>query len=170
MDNQSHGRRFAQLSLPGDTVVRGYFSGSHPNGIAGLIEGWPPEWPAPTTVNDLSRIPSVIRPVAPKNAGMDRILKAVACNVIRPPQRPALVIDTGTATCVDAISADGAFEGGAILPGFELLLGPSINIPSCFLISRSMSWSRNRTSRSGRGRAKRCGAACCGGKWERSRN
>ena len=113
MDNQSHGRRFAQLSLPGDTVVRGYFSGSHPNGIAGLIEGWPPEWPAPTTVNDLSRIPSVIRPVAPKNAGMDRILKAVACNVIRPPQRPALVIDTGTATCVDAISADGDISKAA---------------------------------------------------------
>jgi type III pantothenate kinase len=51
---------------------------------------------------------------------MDRILKAVACNVIRPPDQPALVIDTGTATCVDAISTDGAFEGGAILPGFEL--------------------------------------------------
>jgi type III pantothenate kinase len=109
-----------RLSLPSDTVVRGYFSGSHPNGIAGLIEGWPPEWPAPTTVNELSRISSSIRPTAPKNAGMDRILKAVACNVIRPPGRPALVIDTGTATCVDAISADGAFEGGAILPGFEL--------------------------------------------------
>jgi type III pantothenate kinase len=30
------------------------------------------------------------------------------------------VVDTGTATTVDAISPEGAFEGGAILPGFEL--------------------------------------------------
>ncbi len=109
-----------RLSLPAGTVVRGYLSGSHPHGMAGLIDGWPDEWPPPTIVNELARIPSAIRPAAPKNAGMDRILKAVACNVIRPPGRPALVIDTGTATCVDAISADGAFEGGAILPGFEL--------------------------------------------------
>jgi type III pantothenate kinase len=109
-----------RFSLDAGTAVRGFISGSHPNGIAGLIEGWPTDWPPPTVVNDLSRIPPAIRPQAPKNAGMDRILKAVACNVIRPPHRPALVIDTGTATCVDAISLDGAFEGGAILPGFEL--------------------------------------------------
>jgi type III pantothenate kinase len=108
------------LSLSGGQLVCGFISGSHPDGIASLIAGWPSDWPPPTVVNDLSRIPPAIRPPAPKNAGMDRILKAVACNVIRPPHQPALVIDTGTATCVDAISAEGAFEGGAILPGFEL--------------------------------------------------
>lgn len=109
-----------RFSLDGGAIVRGFISGSHPDGIAGLIDGWPTDWPPPTVVNEVSRIPPAIRPQAPKNAGMDRILKAVACNVIRPPHRPALVIDTGTATCVDAISGDGAFEGGAILPGFEL--------------------------------------------------
>jgi type III pantothenate kinase len=109
-----------RLSFPDGQVVRGFISGSHPDGIATLLSGWPNEWPRPAVINDLSRIPRAIRPQAPKNAGLDRILKAVACNLIRPPHRPALVIDTGTATCVDAISADGAFEGGAILPGFEL--------------------------------------------------
>jgi type III pantothenate kinase len=122
----SHGQPVAwevvkeRLSLPDGPIGSGLISGSHPDGIAGLVEGWPTEWPRPTVVDDASRIPSTIRPRAPQNAGMDRILKAVACNVIRPPHHPALVIDTGTATCVDAISADGAFEGGAILPGFEL--------------------------------------------------
>jgi type III pantothenate kinase len=109
-----------QFSFRGDQLVRGFISGSHPDGIASLVSGWPSGWPRPTVVNEHSRIPPAIRPQAPNNAGMDRILKAVACNVIRPPNRPALVIDTGTATCVDAIGTDGALEGGAILPGFEL--------------------------------------------------
>ncbi len=109
-----------QFALNSGETVRGVISGSHPDGIASLVAGWPDEWPPPTAIDKPSCIPESICPDAPKNAGMDRILKAVACNVIRPPQQPALVIDTGTATCVDAISADGAFEGGAILPGFEL--------------------------------------------------
>jgi type III pantothenate kinase len=109
-----------QFSLARDEAPHGFISGSHPEGIATLVAGWPADWPTPTVVNESARIPEAIRPPAPKNAGMDRILKAVACNLIRPANQPALVIDTGTATCVDAISADGAFEGGAILPGFEL--------------------------------------------------
>jgi type III pantothenate kinase len=109
-----------RLSLSSGEAARGLISGSHPGGIEGLVAGWPADWPRPTLVNDISRIPEAIRPRAPANAGMDRILKAVAANVIRPARRPALVIDAGTATCVDAISAEGAFEGGAILPGFEL--------------------------------------------------
>jgi type III pantothenate kinase len=40
--------------------------------------------------------------------------------VLRPVNRPAIVVDSGTATTVDWISADGAFCGGAILPGFAL--------------------------------------------------
>jgi type III pantothenate kinase len=109
-----------QLALGRADVARGLISGSHPQGIESLVAGWPADWPPPIVVNEIARIPPSIRPAAPKNAGMDRILKAVACNLIRPANRPALVIDTGTATCVDAISPDGAFEGGAILPGFEL--------------------------------------------------
>jgi type III pantothenate kinase len=110
----------AQLSLGARQIDCALVAGSSPNAIATLSTSWPADWPPPTVINDPSRIPPGIRPSVPQNAGMDRILKAVACNVIRPPDRPALVIDTGTATCVDAISADGSFEGGAILPGFEL--------------------------------------------------
>jgi type III pantothenate kinase len=109
-----------QFSIRDGQIVTGWISGSNPDGIASVISGWPPGWPEPVVIDDRSRIPTNIRPPAPKNAGMDRILKAVACNVIRPPHQPALVVDTGTATTVDAISPEGAFEGGAILPGFEL--------------------------------------------------
>ena len=159
-----------RFSLDGGTIVRGFISGSHPDGIAGLIDGWPTDWPPPTVVNEVSRIPPAIRPQAPKNAGMDRILKAVACNVIRPPHRPALVIDTGTATCVDAISGDGAFEGGAILPGFELLRGLFISTRRCFLTSRSTSWWKNPTSRSAVERGRPCVAGCCGDRSVRSKS
>src|SRR5262249_59123408 len=33
---------------------------------------------------------------------------------------PVIVVDLGTATTVDVVGADGAFLGGAILPGIEL--------------------------------------------------
>ena len=35
---------------------------------------------------------------------------------------PAIVIDSGTATTFDIVAADGAFEGGIILPGINLSL------------------------------------------------
>jgi type III pantothenate kinase len=49
--------------------------------------------------------------------GVDRLLDAVAANALRPAGRAAVVIDIGTAITVDLVTADGAFQGGAILPG-----------------------------------------------------
>jgi type III pantothenate kinase len=51
---------------------------------------------------------------------MDRLLNAVAANVLRKRHQPALIVDSGTATTVDAVNSAGAFLGGAILPGFDL--------------------------------------------------
>lgn len=53
----------------------------------------------------------------PDMVGIDRLLDAVAANRLRRPDRPAVVIDVGTAITVDLVSAAGAFCGGAILPG-----------------------------------------------------
>jgi type III pantothenate kinase len=52
---------------------------------------------------------------------MDRLVAAVAANRIRDPQRAAIVVDAGTAVTVDAIMADGSFQGGVILPGMRLV-------------------------------------------------
>lgn len=57
---------------------------------------------------------------APDRVGIDRIAAAVAADTLRPPGTPAIVIDIGTAITVDLIDADGAFVGGAILPGPRL--------------------------------------------------
>ena len=54
----------------------------------------------------------------PAEVGADRIANAVACS-----DRyggPAIVVDLGTATTFDVISADGAYMGGAIAPGVQI--------------------------------------------------
>jgi type III pantothenate kinase len=103
-----------------DDRVRGFITGSNPDGVAVIRDGWPKDWTTPTALDDVLEFPLEIRLEKPNHAGIDRILNAVACNAIRPQNVPAVIIDTGTATTVDAISPDGAFEGGSILPGFEL--------------------------------------------------
>lgn len=56
----------------------------------------------------------------PSEAGADRLVNAVGAFVEY--GGPAIVIDSGTATTFDIVAADGAFEGGIILPGINLSL------------------------------------------------
>jgi type III pantothenate kinase len=56
----------------------------------------------------------------PDMVGVDRLLDAVAANALRRSGRPAVVVDVGTAITVDLVSADGVFQGGAILPGIGM--------------------------------------------------
>lgn len=57
----------------------------------------------------------------PERVGTDRLAAAVAANRLRKADQPAIVVDAGTAITVDAISAEGKFLGGAILPGMRLV-------------------------------------------------
>jgi type III pantothenate kinase len=54
----------------------------------------------------------------PHEVGADRIANAVGA--YRRFGGPCLVVDFGTSTNFDAVSADGAFVGGAIAPGVEI--------------------------------------------------
>src|SRR5690606_7188281 len=54
----------------------------------------------------------------PEQAGADRIINSAA--VVALYGAPAIVIDFGTATTFDIISAEGAYVGGAIAPGINL--------------------------------------------------
>lgn len=65
-------------------------------------------------------IPIEVRVDYLEKVGLDRIVAAVATNVLRDSMRPAVVIDAGTALKVDLVSVSRAFEGGVILPGFHL--------------------------------------------------
>lgn len=54
----------------------------------------------------------------PQQAGPDRIVNAAAVHKLY--GGPAIVIDFGTATTFDVVSADGAYCGGAIAPGIGI--------------------------------------------------
>ncbi len=54
----------------------------------------------------------------PKEVGSDRIVNSLAAATIY--GGPAIVVDFGTATTFDAVSAKGEYLGGAIAPGVEI--------------------------------------------------
>jgi type III pantothenate kinase len=58
----------------------------------------------------------------PSEVGADRIVNAVAAyeQYGRGAKRPLIVVDFGTATTFDAISAKGEYLGGAICPGVQI--------------------------------------------------
>jgi type III pantothenate kinase len=65
-------------------------------------------------------LPLRVRLERPDMVGIDRLVDAVAVNRLRDANRPAVIVDVGTAITVDLVSADGAFLGGAILPGIQM--------------------------------------------------
>ena len=90
--------------------------------LATAIEGWAAQSKVSCEVRRLTYfdLPLEIRVDEPSRVGIDRLLGAVAANRLRDPRRPAVVVDLGTAITVDLIEADGAFAGGAILPGIAM--------------------------------------------------
>jgi type III pantothenate kinase len=54
----------------------------------------------------------------PREVGPDRIANAVAARVRH--GAPAIVVDFGTSTNFDVVSADGEFAGGVLAPGVEI--------------------------------------------------
>ncbi|MUL41853.1 type III pantothenate kinase [Streptomonospora sp. PA3] len=54
----------------------------------------------------------------PKEVGSDRIVNALAA--VQQYGGPAVVVDFGTATTFDAVSAKGEYVGGAIAPGIDI--------------------------------------------------
>ncbi|MGQ0636145.1 MAG: type III pantothenate kinase [Planctomycetaceae bacterium] len=112
--------------------VTSIMAGVKPARMERLRNEWPQGWPSPRIIREARQLPVEVRLEAPDKVGIDRLLKAVAVNVIRPAATPAIVIDSGTATTVDRLSSDGAFEGGAILPGLELC-ARSLNEHTAFL-------------------------------------
>jgi type III pantothenate kinase len=56
----------------------------------------------------------------PSQLGCDRFAAAIAGHALAPDQ-PVVVANCGTATTIDAVTADGVFLGGMILPGLGLM-------------------------------------------------
>ena len=71
-------------------------------------------------VLSVADLPIEVRVDEPEKVGIDRLLSAMAANRLRKGGRSAVVVSLGTACTVNLISGDGAFEGGAILPGITM--------------------------------------------------
>ncbi|HEV2068683.1 MAG TPA: type III pantothenate kinase [Acidimicrobiales bacterium] len=75
---------------------------------------------APVVIGPGTRTGVPIRYENPREVGADRIANAVgALDRFAP---PLVIVDFGTATTLDAITAEGEYLGGAIVPGVEIAL------------------------------------------------
>jgi len=102
---------------PEGTII----AGSNPKAVERVLAEWHRTGlNVPLVIRDRSAIPVAIDVDSPDTVGLDRLLNAVAANLLRPAARPAIVVDSGTATTVNFISQAGVFCGGAILPGLEM--------------------------------------------------
>ena len=107
-------------SLDRTTNLRSVIVGSNQHGVDRVVAEWP-EWLAqPIVMRDAESLTLDVEVDEPQRVGLDRLLNAVAANVVRDSGQAAIVVDCGTATTVDLVSSAGSFCGGAILPGFTL--------------------------------------------------
>lgn len=68
-----------------------------------------------------TKVPIVNKYKNPSQVGQDRLVNAFAVLKIYK-RKPAIIVDFGTAVTIDAVSNDGAYLGGIIVPGVELSL------------------------------------------------
>lgn len=71
----------------------------------------------PITIDARSPLPVVLDVDDPMSVGADRIVNVLAAAEIY--RSDLIVVDFGTATTFDCITADGRFIGGAIMPGLR---------------------------------------------------
>jgi type III pantothenate kinase len=87
--------------------------------LIAILHEWRNQPPSDNSIRQITyrNVPLTIRVDEPARVGVDRLLAAVAANRLRQAERAAIVVDLGTAITVDLVEPDGAFAGGAILPG-----------------------------------------------------
>lgn len=107
-------------SLETSAVTRIVIAGSDPDVRDELLRRWPIKQLVPLVVSSFQQIPVTADVDIPGRVGIDRLLNAYAVGQLKHAACPAIVVDSGTATTVDLVTADGVFRGGSILPGLRL--------------------------------------------------
>ncbi len=72
-------------------------------------------------IHDRTLLPIKIDVGEPGRVGIDRLLNAVAARSRVLPGESIAIIDAGSAVTVDWVDQEGAFRGGAIFPGLQLM-------------------------------------------------
>src|SRR5207248_11358972 len=73
----------------------------------------------PLIVDAKAGLPIVLDVDEPLTVGADRLINTLAASRLF--KRDAIVVDLGTATTFDCITADGVFLGGVIAPGVMMM-------------------------------------------------
>lgn len=111
----------AELGRLQRPIGRSVIAGVNPPVIEAVLAGWSQtNWPQLTNVAFAAQLPLSVDLAQPDHVGIDRLLDGVAANRLRAGNEPAIVVDAGTATTVNLVTATGNFVGGTILPGLEL--------------------------------------------------
>jgi type III pantothenate kinase len=100
--------------------IRTLIAGSQPEARDELLRNWPLKGSVPVTITGCGQIPVVADVDAPEKVGIDRLLNVFAASRIVTETQPAIIVDSGTATTVDLMTAGAVFRGGSILPGLRL--------------------------------------------------
>ncbi len=116
------GLSWEELSIVGTgQEFRGIVVGSNQQGVDRVAAEWSQRSDVELlVVRDSRQFPILVDVDFPDRVGFDRLLNAVAVNVVRNPTHAAIIVDCGTATTIDLVTANATFRGGAILPGFAL--------------------------------------------------
>jgi type III pantothenate kinase len=72
----------------------------------------------PLVIGENARLGIEVRIEKPSEAGADRLVNAIGGYIAY--GGPLILVDSGTATTLDVVGADGGFEGGVISPGINL--------------------------------------------------
>ena len=107
-------------ALPIDRPALAAVAGSDPESRDRLLNEWPFPDCRPVTISHSGQIPVEVDVEFPERVGIDRLLNTYAALRMAQRQQPVIVVDSGTATTVDLMTADGIFRGGSILPGLRL--------------------------------------------------
>ena len=106
------------LNLAGP--VQAVVAGSDPETRDLLIDAWPFAACRPIVVADYRQIPVTLDVDVPEKVGIDRLLNVFAGGRMLASNQAVIVVDSGTATTVDLMTAGQTFRGGSILPGLRL--------------------------------------------------
>jgi type III pantothenate kinase len=104
--------RGALLANVAGAALRAGLEGALPAGLAPSAVRWFASLPRLAGLRNAYRNPAQL--------GCDRFAAAIGARALAP-GRAIIVANCGTATTIDAISADGVFLGGMILPGLGLM-------------------------------------------------
>jgi type III pantothenate kinase len=89
----------------------------------------------PVVVDARSRLPITLDVDEPSTVGADRVVNTLAASRIY--KRDCIIVDMGTATTYDCVSASGSFFGGIIQPGVQtsasMLFAKTAMLPSTSL-------------------------------------